>query len=274
MSLQVLVFWGCNVLDVTSQSVLAIAIIMALFAGAVLGHMLMPVYVYVTVTVTKEVTITKTVTIIKTPPYMSTSPPLSNVSVFNLQGYKVVVYANKVSLLILFKTNHDMRVTLIGPGNVTLSSILVKPTDDMAYLALAPPGVSPRPGEYKLIVTDLQGRRVYEKTFVFQGPKVKILNVTLKTGWDDVIKGFIDELNMTIANEGDMPAIISKVVVQVDAKNYTIPMKATIPIGEARLDMVHAIIAGLDKGNHRITIILLDDNNMVLATYTTTINIP
>ena len=261
-------------MDLAGQSMLAIAIVMALVAGAILGHILMPVYVYVTITVTKEVTVTKTITVTRAQEYPKTNVTAPTMPTFTLQDYRVVVYANRISLLILFRVNNNANITLVGPNNATLSSTTVKPTDSMAYLAMAPPGVSPKPGRYKLIVTSLDGLKIYEKILEFQGPKLRILNVSLKVGWDNVVKGVIRGMSMSIVNEGDMPAIIKEIVVQVDSRNYTVPMEIAVPVGEARIDLVHATIAGLDKGSHKVDVILLGSDKLALATYTMLVNIP
>lgn len=261
-------------MDFAGQSVLAIAVAIALAVGAILGHMLMPVYVYVTVTVTEKITVTKTITVTGAQPRIVTNTSTPATPMFTLQNYKVVVYANKVSLLIVFKVDDNVNITLVGPDNTPLSSTIVKPSDNMVYLAMAPPNTSPKPGEYRLIVTSLDGVKIYEKTFEFQGPKLEILDVDFEVFWDNVVKGVIRRISIVVVNNGDMPAIVKKVVVQVDLRNYTIPIEMVMPIGKAKIDLVHATIAGLEKGSHKVTITLLDSSGLPLATYTVPVNIP
>lgn len=263
-------------MDVAGQTTLAIAIIMSLFAGAVLGHMFMPVYVYVTttVTVTKEVTVTKTITFTKTVTLTLIGSPPPNASLFNLQECKIVVYANRISLLVMFTTYLDAKMIVIGPDNKTISTVYVKPSDREAYLALAPPGVLPKPGTYKLVVVDLLGNKLYERTLVLHGPSIKVLDVKMEKSWDDIVKGVIKELNITVANNGDMPAFIHKLIVQVDKRNYTIPVQLiVIPIGKIELDFP-TTIADIDKGDHNLTIILMGREGTILAIYNTTISFP
>jgi len=252
---------------------LVIAVAIALVAGAILGHMLMPVYVYVTITVTKEVTVTKTVTVAGASPHVVVNASVPATPKFMLKSYKVVVYGDQVSLLILFKANSTVNITLVGPDNTTLSSITARPGDGMAYLAMASPGATPKAGKYKLIVTDLDGVKVYEKVFEFLGPKLEVLDASLRVFWDNVVKGVIEGISIVVANKGDMPAIVREIVLQVDSKNYTIPMEVAIPVGEAKIDLVHATIVGLDKGSYRVAIVLLDSGGRVLATYTVPVNI-
>ena len=252
---------------------LVIAVAIALVAGAILGHMLMPVYVYVTITVTKEVTVTKTVTVAGASPHVVVNASVPATPKFTLKSYKVVVYGDQVSLLILFKANSTVNITLVGPDNTTLSSITARPGDGIAYLAMAPPGTTPRAGRYKLIVASLDGVKIYEKTLEFQGPKLEILDASLRVFWDNVVKGVIEGVSIVVVNNGDMPAIVKEIVLQINSRNYTVPIEVVVPVGEAKIDLVHATIVGLDRGSYKVNIILLDSSKRVLANYTVPVDI-
>ena len=131
-------------------------------------------------------------------------------------------------------------------------------------------GETPKRGTYTLVVKTLYPEeKIYEANPTFKGAKLNITKAEYETeyllgSWD------IRKLKLTISNDGDLPAIIDKIVIKAGGKEEDLPILKGISPGEEKTISKTLWISGLEKGKHPVTVELYSKDNK-LTSYTSEI---
>jgi len=123
-----------------------------------------------------------------------------------------LVADNGVSLSISYSANRPVTITLTGPDNQVVDSAVFSAGDSSGQLKMSHGENSPAAGIYIITVEQL-GRKIYENYLGFNGPYLGIENITVnKWGRKDNLTT-IENVSLGIANSGDLPVYVYRVVV-------------------------------------------------------------
>lgn len=95
---------------------------------------------------------------------------------------------------------------------------------------------NPPVGTYKLIIKTITPEKVvYKETLKFSGPKVRIEGAEINTEpwWGE--QGYIESINLKVANDGDLPVIFDKVSVIVAGREQGGPYFGGVSAGEQKV---------------------------------------
>jgi hypothetical protein len=114
------------------------------------------------------------------------------------------------------------------------------------------------PGEYRLVVYDVDDNQISEKSFSFTGSDISILSCTQRWWQQEAWKTdcSLIGLNLTVVNNGDVPAYPHTVEVSVGSQTYYgLILPTVIPPGETSyLDCFIYIEDELDVDSFEITV--------------------
>lgn len=135
---------------------------------------------------------------------------------------------------------------------------------------------NPPIGTYELIIKTITPEKVvYRETPKFSGPKVRIEDAEINTRswWGE--QGYIDRIDLKVANDGDLPVIFDKVSVIVDGREQGGRYYGGVSAGEQEVISVfgHPDPKGLLRRGVYTVIIELYSENIKFASFETEMTI-
>lgn len=174
----------------------------------------------------------------------------------------------------------DLKVMLSDPEGSTIDFTLISKDDlidgiEAVKVAMSRCGETPKPGTYTLIIKQYFPEKVlYKEELTFSGAKVSVLDVEFETTFFEYANTYnISSLKLLITNNGDLPAIIDKIVIVIDDKESEIPFFfEDIPPKENKVIIEKPFLSFLDSGTYPVTIKLYS-GQIELTSYETQIEL-
>ena len=227
---------------------------------------------------------------------------------FHLKDWRVVDASGRAALRLKFRATETVVFWLTDPDGAEVHGLFVS-EGTTATLSLAPDGETPKPGQYKLSIFEVDQfgdeEIIGTETFTFKGARVSISEVWLAwiySEYDGYGSFSLQGVSLKVTNSGDLPAYIYEGRVILNGSRSTFPfvsseagysltlMATARHVSEAKWGIVitspqvEAILPGQEKtfnklvgitgitpGDKAFTLRLKDAAGQVIASYSATV---
>jgi len=148
---------------------------------------------------------------------------------FQLRDWRVIDASGRAALHVEFRATESIVFRVTGPDGAEGYSLFVS-EGTMATLDLASDGETPKPGQYKLSIFEVDQfgdeEIIGTKTFTFKGARVSISEVWLAwiyAEYDGYGSFSLQGVSLKVTNSGDLPAYIYEGRVILDSSRSTFP---------------------------------------------------
>jgi hypothetical protein len=198
---------------------------------------------------------------------------------FELKSWEVVGDDSYAKLELVCYSPVSVSLYLSDPNLNQIATDYISDTamedgSETSLLRLASYKETPIAGIYNLVVkSSYPAQTLYTKGFSFSGADVNATNcaITDWTYW--VYSGYysLEELSVDVRNDGDLPAYAYKILIDIDGEeDYAYVSEPCILPGQSKTITKSFYMSGILSGTHTVNLTLVDADDNIQATCSTT----